>query len=124
MSTIPILKRLLKVTMTNTAKYIKVGWKKTTSLKFISLSQKKSNSNIFILTTDWRQKLVCQKWILEYLDDSIEECTNDNLLDDNNLVYIDSNINMDIEAKFNSNKNITGGNLYKKNPEINNDDMF
>lgn len=51
-STIPILKRLLKVTMTNTAKYVKVRRKKTTSLKFVSLSQKKSNSNIFILTTD------------------------------------------------------------------------
>lgn len=122
--TISISKKLLQVTITNTAKYIKVGRKKTISLKFVSPSQTKSNSNIFILTTDWQQKLICQISILKYLGGSIEEYTNDNLLGDNNPVYIDSNINMDIKVSFNSDKDITGSNLHKKNSEINNDDIF
>lgn len=58
------------------------------------------------------------------MDDSIEKGANDNLLGNKNPVHINSNIDIDIEAKLNLNKNITNGNLYKENSEINIKNLF
>lgn len=48
----------------------------------------------------------------------------DDLLDDNNSAHIDSNIDINLEAKSNFDKNITGGNLLKDNSEINIEHLF
>ena len=48
----------------------------------------------------------------------------DDLLDDNNPVHINSNINIDIKAKSNFDKNMTSGNLLKDNSKINIEDLF
>lgn len=45
-------------------------------------------------------------------------------MSDNNPTHIDSNIDMDIEAKFNADKDMTGGNLHKKNSEIHIENLF
>ncbi len=64
--------------------------------------------------------LARQKSILKYSDNSVEENADNNLLDDNLLdddllgdnssAYINSDINMNTEAKLNPNKDITGNN--------------
>lgn len=48
----------------------------------------------------------------------------DNLLADDNLALIDSNSNIDIKAKSNTDKEMTGNNLHKVNFEINIKDLF
>lgn len=48
----------------------------------------------------------------------------DNLLSDNNFANIDTNINIDTKGKFKLNKNMTSGNLHKKNSGINIKDLF
>lgn len=58
------------------------------------------------------------------MDDLIEWCANNNLFDDNNLVHIHNNIKIDIKSMSNPDKNMTGGNLYNKNFEINIKDLF
>lgn len=72
--------------------------------------------------------------ILKQFNNSIEECVSDNLLDDNlldndllgdnSLAYIDSNIDINIEAKSNLDKNMTGNNLLEKNSKININDLL
>lgn len=54
----------------------------------------------------------------------IEKWNNDNLLSDNNFAHIDNDTNIDTEAKFNFNKDITNSNLYKKNSGINIKELF
>lgn len=61
---------------------------------------------------------------LEYSDDSTEKYTDNNLLGDNNLKYIDNNIDMDVKAKSNLDEDMTGGNLHKKNSGINIENLF
>lgn len=49
------------------------------------------------------------------MNNSIKICINDNLLNNDNFIYIHSNINIDIKAKSNLDKNITDSNsLWKK----------
>lgn len=62
--------------------------------------------------------------ILEYLDDRIEKSAYNNLLGDNNPIYINGNIDIDTEIKFNPNKEMMSNNLHKKNSAINIKDLF
>ncbi len=48
----------------------------------------------------------------------------DDLLGNNSHAYIDSNIDMDTEAKLNLDKDMTGDNLLKENSGINIEDLF
>lgn len=68
--------------------------------------------------------MIQQKSILKYLVHSIEKYLIDNLLVDNNSTYMNSNTNINMITKWNSNKDITSNNFYKKNPEINIEDLF
>ncbi len=87
-----------------------------------------------MLTPTWRQKLVRRKSIIKYSDDSVKEDTGDNSLGDNLLgddplgdgssVHIDSNINMDTEAKSNPDEDMTDDNLLEENSGINIEDLF
>lgn len=62
--------------------------------------------------------MIYWKSIVEYSNDLIEKGADDDLLHDNNLIYIDNNINIDTKAKLNPDKEMTSDNLYKKNSEI------
>ena len=72
--------------------------------------------------------------MLKYSDDSIKEdigndllgdnLLDDDLLNDNSSVYINSNININIEAKSNPDKDMTGNNFLKENSGINIKDLF
>ncbi len=72
--------------------------------------------------------------MLKYSDDSVEEDAGDDLLGDNLLgddplsddspTYINSNINMDTEAKSNPDEDMTGDNLLEENSGINIEDLF
>lgn len=68
--------------------------------------------------------MACQKSVLEYSNDLIKEVTNNNILGNDNPAHIDSNINMDTKVKSKPNKKMTGSNVYKKNSEINIEDLF
>lgn len=54
----------------------------------------------------------------------MEEGADHNLLGNNNPAHINSNIKIDIKVKSKPDEDMTGGNLYKKNSEINIEDLF
>ncbi len=65
----------------------------------------------------------------KYFDNSIEKGISDNLLDndllnDNNLAFINRNIDIDTKAKLNLNEDITNSNFHKENSSINIEDLF
>ncbi len=72
--------------------------------------------------------------MLKYSDHSVKEgagddllgnnLLGDNLLGDNSPTHIDSDINIDTEAKSNPDEDMTGDNLLKKNSGINIKDLF
>ena len=66
------------------------------------------------------------RWNLlsDSLDDSKEENTNENFMDDNNPIHIDSKVNMNIKTKSNSNENMANNNLDKELSEINIEDLL
>lgn len=68
--------------------------------------------------------MIYQKLIIEYSDDLIKGCVDDNLLGNNNFAYVNNNINMDNKAKSNFHEEITGNNSYMKNFKINIEDLF
>ncbi len=90
--------------------------------------------DILILTPARRQKLACQKSILKYFDNSVEEDVGDDLFGDNLLgdnplgndspAHINSNIDMDTEAKSNPDEDMTGVNLLEENSGINIENLF
>ncbi len=87
-----------------------------------------------MLTPARRQKLVRQKSMLKYSDDFVKEDADDNLLGDDSLgddplgdnspVHIDSDIDMDTEAKSNFDEDITDDNLLEEKSGINIEDLF
>ncbi len=72
--------------------------------------------------------------MLKYSDSSVEKDAGDNLLGDdllgddplgdNNPTYVDSNIDIDIEAKSNPDKDMIGNNFLEENSGINIKDPF
>lgn len=87
-----------------------------------------------MLILAWQWELAHQKSISKYSDDLIEEDAGDNLLtdnllgdvllSDNNLVHIDSNIDIDTKAKSNHDEDMIGNKLLEENPGINIKNMF
>lgn len=61
-----------------------------------------------ILTLNQRRSLACWKTFLDTSNNLLGDNAESDLLSDNNA--IDSNVNMDIEAKSNPDNNITGKN--------------
>lgn len=68
--------------------------------------------------------LIFWKSILKCLNNLLKEYVNNNLMKNDNCIYIESNININIKLIFNSNKNMTSNNIYEKNFEINIKDLF
>lgn len=120
----PALKRLPKVATTSMAKWIKAGQKKFISAEFVSSSQNESNLNILLLTSAQRQKLAHQKSISKYSNNLIDESAGGNLLGNNNLAYINSDIHINTKVKSNLDENMTGDNLHKKYSEMNIKNLF
>ena len=58
------------------------------------------------------------------MDNFREKSVNDNLLNNKNLAHINSNIDIDIKAKLNLNKDMTNSKFYEENSEINIKDLF
>ncbi len=87
-----------------------------------------------MLTPAQRRKLARRKSMLKYSDDSVEEDAGDDLLGDNLLgddplsddspAHIDSDIDMDTEAKSNPDEDMTDNNLPEENSGINIEDLF
>ncbi len=132
--TTPASKRLLKVTATSTTKQARVEQRKSISLEFVAPSRNVSDLDIPMLTPARRQKLACQKSMLKYSDDSVQEDVRDDSLSDNSLgddpltddspTHIDSDIDIDTEVKSNPNDDMTGDNLLEENSGINIKDLF
>ncbi len=86
------------------------------------------------MTSTRRQKLARRKSMLKYSDDFVEEDAGDDFLgddllgddplSDNSLAHIDTNIDMDTEAKSNPDEDMTGNNLLEENSGINIEDLF
>lgn len=124
-----VSKKSLKVMAINIAKQVKAKQKEFISPEFVFFSRNKSDLDISILILAWWQKLAYWKLMLKYFDNSVEKSANDNLLNDNfsgddlldgnSLAHINSNIDMNIKAKSNSDKDMIGSNFLEENSGIN-----
>ncbi len=132
--TMPASKRSLKVVVTSTAKRARAEQRKSISPEFVAFSRNESDLDIPMLTSARRRKLARRKSMLKYSDDSVEEdggddslgdnLLGDDLLSDDSLAHIDSDIDMDTEAKLNPDEDMTGNNLLEENSGINIEDLF
>ena len=123
-SAMPLLRQSLQIAKTTKAKYMRAEPKISRSL-MTSFSQKKSDSDVPILTFNHRQSLACQKTFSDISNNLLDDNTKSGLLGDDNA--IDGDVDMDTKAKSNLDDNKTGKNdkdFYKNDPIINIEDLF
>lgn len=68
--------------------------------------------------------MICQKLLLNSLDNLSRKNTDENFIGKNNLVHIDSNVNINIMKNLNLDKNISNNKFDEKVFVINIEDIF